>query len=38
MNDNKITIVSAIVIGDKVVFLNCQGNTKGRDAIKEQLE
>lgn len=33
-----ITIVSAIAIGGKVVYLNIQGNPKGRDAIKEQLE
>jgi hypothetical protein len=38
MNDSKITIVSAIAIGDKVVFFNIQGNPKGRDAIKEHLE
>lgn len=38
MNDCKITIVSAIAIGGKVVFFNIQGNTKGRDAIKEHLE
>lgn len=32
-----ITIVSAIAIGDKVVFFSIQGTPKGRDAIKEHL-
>lgn len=37
-NDCKITVMSSIAIGGKVVFFNIQGNNKGRDAIKEQLE
>lgn len=38
LNDSKLTIMSSIVIGDKVVLFNLQGNRKGRDAIKEHLE